>query len=173
LREGLTLPPGDPIRAYARKTTAARQVGEGNKCTCGEDRPEALVPGSNPTECYRCERIRLGKAPKDQHHVAGKANNPTVISVPVNDHRAELSPAQYDWPKATLENRDGSPLLARAAGIRGFVDTEIYLIKALLLPNAEMLEILDEDLKNKLGPKWWENTRLAQFAPKPKRDADP
>jgi hypothetical protein len=91
--------------------------------------------------------------------------------VPVNDHRAELSPAQYDWPKATLETPEGSPLLAGAGGIRGFVDTVIYLIKTLLLPKAEMLEVLDEYLRNKLGPKWWENTPLERFAPKPKRSA--
>jgi hypothetical protein len=103
--------------------------------------------------------------------VAGKANDRTTIPVPVNDHRTELSPAQYDWSKATLENPEGSPLLASAACIRGFVDTVIYLIKALLLPKAEMLEVLDAYLKSKLGPKWWENTPLERFVPKPKRDA--
>jgi hypothetical protein len=171
LSQKITLPQRDAIRAYARNITAALQVGEGKKCTCGEYRPEALVPGTKPTECYECERIRLGKATEDQHHVAGKSNNPTTVPVTVNDHRAELSSAQYDWPKATLENGDGSPLLARAACVRGFVDTEIYLIKKLLLPNAEMLEELDAYLRNKLGPKWWENTPLERFVPKPQRDA--
>jgi hypothetical protein len=154
LAEGVKIPPRDPIRAYARKTTAARRVGEGKKCACGEDRPEALAPNSNPTECFECERIRFGKSTEDDHHVAGKANDRTTIPVPVNDHRTELSPAQYDWSKATLENPEGSPLLASAACIRGFVDTVIYLIKALLLPKAEMLEVLDAYLKSKLGPKW-------------------
>lgn len=59
----------------------------------------------------------------DDHHVFGKANDPTtIVTVPANDHRAELSVAQQDWPKKTPENPDGSPLLAAAARIRGFVD---------------------------------------------------
>lgn len=103
--------------------------------------------------------------------MAGKANNPATVSVPVNDHCAELNPAQYDWPKRTLENNEGSPLLAGAGGIRGFVDMEVYLIKKFLLPNAEVLEELDEYLRVKLGPQWWKDTPLERFAPKPKRDA--
>jgi hypothetical protein len=51
----------------------------------------------------------------DAHHVAGKANSPITVPVPVNDHRACLSVAQADWPKSTLMNAHGSPLLAAAA----------------------------------------------------------
>ena len=40
----------------------------------------------------------------DEHHPAGRANDPTTTPVPVNDHCAELNPAQEDWPKETLEN---------------------------------------------------------------------
>jgi len=163
--------PRDPIRAHARKKTAARRLGEGKKCSCGEDRPEALLAGTKPTICATCQRARNRMTTEDQHHVAGEANDPTTIPVPVNDHRARLSVDQYDWPRATLQNPEGSPLLAGAACIRGFVDTVIYLIQRLLLPKAEMLEILDAYLKDKLGARWWENTPLAQFAPKPKRDA--
>jgi hypothetical protein len=171
LAEGVKPPRRDPIRAYARKTTAARLVGEGNKCTCGEDRPEAIVPGSNPTECYRCERIRCGKATEDGHHVAGKANHPAKIPTPVNDHRARLSIDQYDWPKGTLENPNGSPLLAAAACIRGIINYLYYLIETYLAWIPEMLEALDTFLVTKLGTKWWHNTPLERFAPKPKRDA--
>jgi len=31
---------------------------------------------------------------------------------------------------------------------------------------ADMLEKLDQLLSEKLGPKWWANTEIAQFAPK-------
>lgn len=163
----------DPIRDFARKATAARRFGEGKKCGCGEERPEALVPGSNTLECFECERRRRGKATEDQHHVAGKANDTTTVQVSVNDHRARLSIDQYDWPKDTLENPHGSPLLAGAARNRGFVDTNAYLQEKLLIRNAEMFECLDKYLIDVLGPKWWENTPLAQYAPKPKRDAAP
>jgi hypothetical protein len=103
----------------------------------------------------------------DDHHVFGKANDlTTTIPLPVNDHRAELSAAQKDWPDRTLQNPDGSPLLAGAARVRGFVDTIVYLIERGLLWIAEMLEALDEFLVEKLGATWWRGTPLAQFAPK-------
>lgn len=101
----------------------------------------------------------------DDHHVAGKPNDPTTVPVPVNDHRAELSTAQYDWPKQTRENPDSSPLLRAAACVRGFVDYIIYLLKKMLLWIPEMLENLHAYLREKLGPKWWINTPLEQFAP--------
>ena len=72
--------------------------------------------------------------------------------MPVNDHRAELSVAQHDWPKQTLQNPDGSPLLRGAACVRGFIDQFFYLIKKLLLWIPEMLEALDAFLAEKLGP---------------------
>jgi hypothetical protein len=86
----------------------------------------------------------------------------------VNDHRAHLSVAQADWPKATLINAQGSPLLAAAASVRGFVDSIFYLIERGLLWIADMLEKLDEFLLKELGPRWWHETDIEQFAPKKK-----
>ena len=106
----------------------------------------------------------------DNHHFAGKANSPTTVPVPVNDHRACLSVAQADWPKSTLVNPQGSPLLAAAACVRGFVDTVLYLIKMGLLWVAEMLENLDEFQVRELGPHWWVRTEIERFAPKDKSD---
>lgn len=114
--------------------------------------------------CMECVRRKRGKSTQDNHHPAGKANNPTTTPILANDHRAELNVAQYDWPKRTLENPEGSPLLAAAACIRGFVDTIFYLIDKLLLWIPEMLEVLDRFLAEKLGPKWWCGTPLEQFA---------
>jgi hypothetical protein len=103
----------------------------------------------------------------DDHHVFGEANDPTTtIPVSVNDHRAELSAAQQDWPKRTLQNPEGSPLLAAAARVRGFVDMVIYLIEKGLLWIAQMLEALDEFLAEKLGSRWWCGTPMDQFAPR-------
>ena len=156
----------DPISEYARKNTAARRVGNG-KCTkCGESRPHALIAGSEPMICAACKRVQLGKSPFDLHHVAGAANDPTTLAIPVNDHRAELSTAQYLWPKQTLENCDASPLLRAAACIRGFCDTVIYLLYKLLPWVADMLEVLDAHFTAKSGPKWWEDSELKKFAPK-------
>ena len=102
----------------------------------------------------------------DEHHPAGAANNPMTMPVPVNDHRAELSVAQADWPKQTLENPEGSPLLARAACIRGYSDTNVYLMEKLLLPHADFCELLDAFLTEKFGPEWWLNTELERFKPR-------
>jgi hypothetical protein len=85
----------------------------------------------------------------DRHHIAGKANSPATIPVSVNDHRAVLSTAQYDWPKATLENPDGLQLIKVAAGIRGFIDTQEYLINKVLRRLPELLEKLAEFERNK------------------------
>ncbi len=101
----------------------------------------------------------------DKHHFAGKANNPLTVPVPVNDHRAELSVAQADWPEETRENPRGCPLLAAAGCIRGFVDWVVYIAKKGLLWAAEMLELLSEVLADKLGPEWWKRTPLPRFSP--------
>ena len=160
------LPPRDPIRTYQRKATASRRVGLDSKCACGETRPEALIAGSKPAICAACERKKRGQSILDTHHVAGKSNSAVTIPVPVNDHRAILSPAQYDWPEKTLENPDGSPLLSATARIRGFADSQVYLVEQLLLEIPEMLETLDAFLARAHGPKWWLNTDLRRFAPK-------
>jgi hypothetical protein len=102
----------------------------------------------------------------DKHHPFGEANDPkTTISIPVNDHRAVLNEAQRDWSKQVRENPDGSPLLAAAGCIRGFIDTVVHLIETGLLWVAEMLEKLDEWATGKLGPRYWINTPLETFQP--------
>src|SRR5690348_3109545 len=100
----------DPIAAQARKAVAQRRVGMDAKCTCPEDRPGALTRKAKGVACHACARKRKGKTTMDKHHVAGKANSPVTILIPVNDHRALLNEDQYSWPKKTLENADGSPL---------------------------------------------------------------
>lgn len=161
------LPTRDPIRDYHRRATAKRRVGSGRECSvCGENRPEALKTGSNPAICAACLRKKRGQKTMDDHHVGGESNSPVTVPVPVNDHRAELNTAQYDWPKETRENREGSPLLAAAGCVRGAADYLIYLVKKLLLWIPEMLEKLDVFLAQKLGPKWWIGTDLQKFAPK-------
>jgi len=158
------LPIRDPIAAHQRKAVAARRFGENAQCACGESRPEALIAGSSPTICAACGRKKRGKTSLDKHHVASRANSPITIPVPVNDHRARLSVDQYDWPKQTRTNPDGSPILATAASLRGYSDTTVHLMETLL--NPEMLEALEALLTEKLGPKWWIGTPLEKYAPK-------
>src|SRR5260370_5514728 len=147
-----TQPQRDPERAWVRNAVAARRVGVNAECSiCRERRPQALIQESDPKICHACKRQRDLKTPMDKHHVAGEANSPITLRVPVNDHRAELSPAQYDWPKATLENPSGSPLVAHVACVRGFADTNSYLVRKLLLEHAEFWEIIDAFLTEKFG----------------------
>ena len=162
------LPMRDQIGAYRRKIVSARHFGLDAACSCGEKRPEALIPGTKPATCAACQRTALGQTIMDKHHFAGRANNPATIPVPVNDHRARLSVAQSDWPKPTLINAQGSPLLAAAGCVRGFIDVIHYLIEKGLLWIADMLEVLDEFQVKKLGPQWWIDTELEQFCPKRK-----
>jgi hypothetical protein len=158
------IPKRDPSAVIIRDAVAQRRIGD-KKCVCGETRPQTFA-GRKSKLCAECERKKRGRKTTDDHHVAGKANDPTMVPIPGNDHRARLSTDQMDWPKETQENRDGSPLLASAARKRGYTDTSVYLIEQLILPDAEMLETLDAYLVRTLGRKWWLKTELNQFAPK-------
>jgi len=153
----------DPIRAAKRKSVAERRVGIGSRCACGESRPMAVIAGSDPMTCAECSRRQKGQSTLDDHHTACEANHSATIPVPANDHRAILSEAQYDWPKATRENPDGSPLRAIAGCIRGVCDTIIYLIDRLLLWGAEFVEKLDDFLIAQFGPKWWTSAVFLEF----------
>ena len=157
--------PTDPTKAYVRKARAKRRVGNGH-CECGENRPFALNSKTKPIQCFECDRKAKGKNIMDKHHVAGKANSPVTVSVPVNDHRARLSVDQYEWPKQTLQNPHRSPLLAAAACIRGFISTVAYLLESLLSWTAEMMEKLDHYLTERWGEQWWRNTEFQAFVPK-------
>jgi hypothetical protein len=163
-------PQRDPIAAFERDARASRRAGVGSCCShCGENRPLALIPGTSPKTCANCQREQLGRSPLDDHHPAGEANDSTIIRTPVNDHRARLTPQQYEWPPKTWVNPHCSPIRAGAARVRGYCETNDYLVCSLLIPNAEMLETLDEFLENRLGPRWWVGTPMEHFAPKPKR----
>jgi hypothetical protein len=157
----------DAIRKFQREAKAARRAGKNTRCeSCGETRLEALVRGSKPTCCAECKRKMKGQTIMDKHHVAGRANSRVTVAIRANDHKAVLSVAQYDWPRRTLENPEGCPLVAAAGCIRGFIDTICYLIDDLLRWVAEMLEALSALLEEKLGPQWWLNTPVARFARK-------
>ena len=161
------IPPGDPRAAYRRKAKAERRIGISAKCACGETRPEALIPSTDPNICAECQRRLLKREKRDNHHNFGEANSALTMSVSVNDHRADLSVGQQNWPSRTLRNPENSPLLAGAAFIRGFVDTTVYLMTDFLLWVARLLELLDTVLREKLGEKWWNRTKLKAFDPKP------
>lgn len=144
---------------YRRRAISTRRLGQAGKCVyCDEDRPAALIRRSNPRICICCQRQQQGKAVFDRHHVAGKNNHAGTIPIPVNDHRT-LSEAQFSWPVKTLRNPGGSPLLAAAACIRGFIILMEYCLNVFLRWIAEFLEDLDEYLLQELGPRWWKDLK--------------
>jgi hypothetical protein len=157
--------PRDPEAACIRKATAARQAGVGAKCACGETRPGALIKNSNPKTCHECRRKAKGKTTLDNHHVFAEANSPITASIPANDHCAELNVAQYDWPKKVRENPDGSPLIAAAGCVLGFIDMVVYLIEKGLRFVADLLVAADEYMTSERGRKWWIGTPLEHLAP--------
>jgi hypothetical protein len=135
------MPSRDPIKAWVRDARAQRRVGQGSACPCGELRPFALIAGHIPPICFACDRIAHGRAPYEDNHVFGKRNSEARVRVPINDHRAVLSVAQYEWPPDTLENPEGCPLLGAAARLRGRADMLKYMIDESRA-SAECLEKL-------------------------------
>ena len=113
----------DPIGAAKRRSVARRRIGAGKKCACGESRPLALIAGSDPIICIECNARKNGRTIWEEHHPARRANDDHTVRFRANDHQAELTEAQQEWPKTTRENQDRDPLLADAARIRGHVDT--------------------------------------------------
>ena len=153
-----------PIDHYVRRETADRRVGADAQCACGESRAQALVAGATPTICAECDRKRKGRSTVDKHHVAGRANDPTTIPIPRNDHVADLTERQHDWPLETLENPTGDPLRRAAACVRGLRDTLYYLIDTAVFWIAEMLEALSDLLVAQRGPTWFVGTPIERFA---------
>lgn len=146
----------DPIKTGVRKAKAQRRVGQGASCTqCPEKRAEMLVRSSRPKLCLKCYALKKGKKTTETHHIAGKANSPITVEIPVKDHRT-LSEAQYEWPPETLQNSDGSPLLALAGSLHGVADFVGELIVALIHYLAETAEKIDAWLREKHGM-WWKD----------------
>jgi hypothetical protein len=148
---------GDPIGAAKRRSVAKRRIGAGKKCACGESRPQALIVGSDPPICIECKRLAHGHTIYDKHHPARKANDDRTVLVLANDHQAELTEAQHEWPKTTRENRNRDPLLADAARICGHVDT-VGLIDGI----STDLEKLSAALVALLGRQWFLREEFAE-----------
>jgi hypothetical protein len=160
------IPSHNPRAEHCRKVLAARRIGINAKCSCGETRTEALSRKDGKVMCASCVRKSREQNEFDNHHVFGRANSDFTMLIPVNDHRVDLSGPQNAWPVNTLQNPDKSPLLARAAFIRGFADIDAYLIGKFLFQSAEILELLDTELEKKWGKKWWKRTKLNGLEPK-------
>lgn len=159
----------DLLRSWVRKERAQRALGGDAACTCGERRAFALIRESNPTVCFRCDRVAHRRPPYEFNHIFGQNNSDATLPRPINDHRAVLSVAQYDWPRQVRENPEGSPVIA-AAGMRLGARNEISYILEQDVSGQFLLD-LDAFLSDRLGPRWWIGTPLEKYAPALERRA--
>lgn len=154
----------DKTKTMARHDRKRAQLGQYAKCAdCQIDgilelrRVKVNGLGDQATEvvlCAKCHLTRQGKGATERHHPAGRANDPFTVAIAANDH-AVLSDMQQDWPPQTLRNREGSPLLAMAAAVRGWLDVLRLIIERSVGWIPDRLEQLDGILRVQVSPAWW------------------
>jgi len=151
----------DDIARQIRDEAAYERFGTRNpRCQhCGESDRSALQGSYPDITCYECSARLVGRSPIEGHHPAGRHNSHATVPIPVNDHRV-LSDMQRDWPERTLRNPDGSPLLAAAATIRGWLDVLWLIVQRTVGHIPVLLESLDEGLRTTYGDRWWESLNL-------------
>jgi hypothetical protein len=139
----------DQLRKLGTRTPTCRIEG------CREAKPFALTGVDPDILCYE-HRADLRSRPwLESHHPAGRHNGPVTVELPGNEHRI-LSGRQESWPRETLRNRDGSPLLKAAATLRGWLDV-LWLIQSCTVGwIPELLEQLDAWLRVTVGERWWD-----------------
>jgi hypothetical protein len=121
---------------------------------CRERCPFAFTGVDPDIECYEHAALAAGRHWLEEHHLAGRRNDPRTVLLPGNEHRI-LSELQYLWPLETLRNPDGSPLLWAAALVRGWSNV-LFVVIVVIAGVPVFLEQLDEWLREEIGPRWWE-----------------
>lgn len=148
----------EPTKRGTRRAHKIETLGLGAACAhCGEREILCLHHVRHESQtivlCANCRAAYRGKGPSEAHHVMGQHNSEFTVSITPNDH-AVLSDYQYDWPKETLRNPNGSPLRIIAALLRGWLDL-LSLVTQHALSWIGFLEDLDQYLANTLGFTWW------------------
>jgi hypothetical protein len=155
---------GNIDREEERRQARLRLLGTSSpRCCvpgCRERDPFALT-GVHPRLLCAEHRAHIeGRSPLEAHHPAGRQNAPSdTVQLPANDHSALTHGYQAAWPRDTLRNPDGSPLLRAAASIRGWLDVLRLILERTCGWVPGFLERLDAWLCFKMGEDWW-----AQFA---------
>jgi hypothetical protein len=130
---------------------------------CGETNPFNFTGVHPDLWCYEHAAIRSGRTWLEEHHVEGQSNDPfDTILIPGNDHRL-LTGRQALWPRETLRNPDGSPLLTAAAALRGWLDVLWLVIVRTVGWIPVFLERLDAWLREVLGERWWDGFDWHKF----------
>jgi hypothetical protein len=122
---------------------------------CRETDPFALTGVHPDILCSEHDADAQGRSWIEDHHIAGRHNDPTKVSLPANEHSA-VTARQGLWDRDTLRNQNGSPLLRMAAWIRGWVEVMRVMIDRSIGRIPAGLEKLDVLLTDRLGSGWWE-----------------
>jgi hypothetical protein len=151
--------PKGEVARQRRLENQSRRLGDRDaRCSqpgCPEHDLFALTGTAPSVRCYEHRVEAVGRTTVEGHHPAGKANDPTTVPVPGNDHRI-LNDLQRDWPTATLRNLEGSPLIRAAAALRGWLDVLWLILTRTVAWIPAALEWLDQLLTERLGAGWWE-----------------
>jgi hypothetical protein len=141
----------------ARREARLRQLGTRTpSCTtCPESDPFALTQTPDGLHCYECQALATGRSWTERQHPAGRRNHPATVPIPGNDHRV-VDDHKHEWPRETLRNPDGSPLLRAAACLRGWLDTLRLIVDRTVGWIPPFLERLDAWLTDQLGSGWWQ-----------------
>jgi hypothetical protein len=158
--------PSNPDPLGAKREAAYQRLGiRTPHCTqCAEADPLALTGAEPDILCYECRALAAGRSPIEQNHPAGQHNDPNTTPIPGNDHRV-FSAYQSSWPRDTLRNPEGSPLLRAAAALRGWLDTLRLILERTVGWVPAFLETLDGWLGQQLGPRWWDGFEWEGGAP--------
>jgi hypothetical protein len=114
-----------------------------------------MLSGVDPEiYCSEHEALRHGRPWLEAHHPAGQHNDLRTVLLPANYHSV-LSELQYRWPRETLRNPDGSPLLRAAALTRGLLDV-LFVVIVITSGVPVLLEQLDRFLREQVGERWWD-----------------
>jgi hypothetical protein len=134
-----------------------RQLGTRTpRCTeCPESDPFALTLTSDGLRCYECLALEAGRSWTERQHPAGRRNHLATVLIPGNDHRV-VDDHKHDWPRNTLRNPNGSPLLRAAACLRGWLDTLQLVVDRTVGWIPPFLEQLDHWRTDQLGRGWWQ-----------------
>src|SRR5262249_24107741 len=123
---------------------------------CDETNPFALTGVHPNLLCYEHATLRHRRSWLEDHHGKGRRNDGLdTVELPGNDHRA-LSGGQLLWLRETIRNPDVSPLLRAAAALRGWLDVLWLIMTRTVGWIPGFLEQLDAWLRERLGPRWWD-----------------
>jgi hypothetical protein len=139
----------DQLHKLGTRTPTCRVEG------CPVANPFALTGVDPDVVCYEHRADLKARPWLEDHHPAGRHNDPATVQLPGNEHRV-LSGRQGVWPRETLRNPDGSPLLKAAAALRGWLDVLWLIMTRTVGWIPEFLEQLDAWLQVKVGERWWD-----------------